>query len=459
MADPVNWSRRYPLSGSTPGGLIVQKDGIEIARRATLNFVKGVGLSLTVSDIIADGKINIRIDSEILNNLNSTRDPTINDDIYDGYKPGSVWVNISANRIFFCARNTIDAAVWLLLATSSGGVEITAHNELTGLDVGDDHPQYHNDARGDLRYLPINTKLDDLEVPDNNTDLNATVSRHGLLPRLSGNADDVLKGDGTWGVGGGSGGAVDLDDLIDVIITAPAQNEVLVFDGLVFRNAPPGTNFSFTITNFTSTQASNQLIGPSANQWVGVGGISFSAAYANGPATNAYVNIIAGQSSWSPALTLTGGGFTGPTVNVNNINYPTTGPASNITFRVTANKAAVVATRDLNIYFNNHYFWGYSLKANGFNQTDVKGLANTVLLTSSSPGRNRNINYAPGVSQYCVYAYPARLGTAIFTINGFPGGFGTRELINLTNANGYTEDYWVCVSDNPSLIPFTAEIT
>src|SRR5687767_6530502 len=41
-------------------------------------------------------------------------------------------------------------------------------------------------------------KLDDLATPDDNPDLNATTSRHGLLPKLSGNATDLLWGDGTW---------------------------------------------------------------------------------------------------------------------------------------------------------------------------------------------------------------------------------------------------------------------
>jgi len=51
-------------------------------------------------------------------------------------------------------------------------------------------------------------KLDDLGTPDDNTDLNATTLRHGLLPKLSGSASDVLLGDGTWGAGGGGGGGL-----------------------------------------------------------------------------------------------------------------------------------------------------------------------------------------------------------------------------------------------------------
>lgn len=55
-----------------------------------------------------------------------------------------------------------------------------------------DHAVEHQQGGGD----PI--KLDDLATPDDNTDLDASVARHGLLPKLSGNGAHTLKGDGTW---------------------------------------------------------------------------------------------------------------------------------------------------------------------------------------------------------------------------------------------------------------------
>ncbi len=42
----------------------------------------------------------------------------------------------------------------LTIASTGGGGGVTDHGALTGLG-DDDHPQYHNDARGDARYLPI----------------------------------------------------------------------------------------------------------------------------------------------------------------------------------------------------------------------------------------------------------------------------------------------------------------
>lgn len=41
-----------------------------------------------------------------------------------------------------------------------------------------------------------------ITITDNTTN-NASASKHGWLPKLSGSSSDVLKGDGTWGVGGG----------------------------------------------------------------------------------------------------------------------------------------------------------------------------------------------------------------------------------------------------------------
>lgn len=41
-------------------------------------------------------------------------------------------------------------------------------------------------------------KLDDFSTPDDNTDLNASTSAHGLLPKLSDDSLEFLRGDGTW---------------------------------------------------------------------------------------------------------------------------------------------------------------------------------------------------------------------------------------------------------------------
>ncbi len=49
-----------------------------------------------------------------------------------------------------------------------------------------------------VTYLLTKIKLDDLTTPDDNTDLNASTSKHGLLPKLSGTVTQFLTGLGTW---------------------------------------------------------------------------------------------------------------------------------------------------------------------------------------------------------------------------------------------------------------------
>lgn len=66
------------------------------------------------------------------------------------------------------------------------------------------HAASHASGGGDA------VKLDDLAAPDDNTDLDATPSAHGLLPKLSGTATEYLDGSGAFSTpaGGGGGGSL-----------------------------------------------------------------------------------------------------------------------------------------------------------------------------------------------------------------------------------------------------------
>lgn len=55
-------------------------------------------------------------------------------------------------------------------------------------------------------------KLDDLAAADDNTDLNASASAHGLLPKLSNIATEFLNGQGNWATPAGGGGGSGLVD-------------------------------------------------------------------------------------------------------------------------------------------------------------------------------------------------------------------------------------------------------
>lgn len=96
-------------------------------------------------------------------------------------------------------------------------------SKLDGIEAGADvtanhdpkaHKTSHHSGGGDA------IKLDDLAAPDDNTDLNASTSKHGLLPKLGGGTSNFLRADGSWAAPGGGGGTkiqdADQDTKVDV---------------------------------------------------------------------------------------------------------------------------------------------------------------------------------------------------------------------------------------------------
>lgn len=89
------------------------------------------------------------------------------------------------------------------------GAIIIDHGALAGLN-DDDHPQYATNAEFDDHNTRHESggadaiKLDDLATPDDNTDLNASTTRHGLLRKLDNVATNFLNGQGGWTVPAGT---------------------------------------------------------------------------------------------------------------------------------------------------------------------------------------------------------------------------------------------------------------
>jgi hypothetical protein len=91
----------------------------------------------------------------------------------------------------------------------SGGDGAQIDHGSLGGRTDDDHSIYYNQARGDARYAQLAhaarhasggadaIKIDDLAAGDDNTDLNASTSKHGLMQKYP-NTAQALKGDGTW---------------------------------------------------------------------------------------------------------------------------------------------------------------------------------------------------------------------------------------------------------------------
>jgi hypothetical protein len=93
--------------------------------------------------------------------------------------------------------------------------EAADFTKLDGIEAGADvtanhapqaHKTSHQSGGGDA------IKLDDLAEPDDNTDLNASTSKHGLLAKLGGGTSNFLRADGAWAAPPGGGGGTKIQD-------------------------------------------------------------------------------------------------------------------------------------------------------------------------------------------------------------------------------------------------------
>ena len=96
----------------------------------------------------------------------------------------------------------------------------------------------------------------------------------------------------------------------------------------------------------------------------------------------------------------------------------------------------------VSVDFVNHLFWGVS---DSPNQTE--GTVKALDYTEMSDTRTRTIHVSPS-NEYIYYAYPKRLGTSEFRVNGFTGGFENPVTVSIDNHSGYSEDYYVYRSTN-----------
>ena len=238
-----------------------------------------------------------------------------------------------------------------------------------------------------------------------------------------------------------------LSALSDVSIAGLMKNFDLKWNGSKWVPALYNTSFTFSIASFTSNVgASTILIG--TGEWKGIGTISFTASYNNGPATGGVVN----HTGFTP-LIMGGVGFVGPTVNASVVNYP--GVGSSQSFQLSATDGTDVSTSTLTYTFWNQIFYGVSTQNGSFSQSDVVGLGTNYLGNTRSGVFTVNA----GAGQYIVYAYPSRLGGASFNVGGFGGGFDPVQVVSITNANGFTESYNVYRSSNSGLGSTTVTVS
>lgn len=219
--------------------------------------------------------------------------------------------------------------------------------------------------------------------------------------------------------------------------TTAIINYAYLFDGTNAVWAPQGTSYVFSVASFSDGLSSIQLIG--SGVWKAAGGISFTASYNNGPPTSSTVTF----SGWGTPLSMSSP-FTS-TTSVAAVNYPSV--AGSVVFNLNSKKGTESGSSSITHTFYNYRYWGVSSVASGYTEANIEALAGSDIANSVS----NTFTVSAGASQYIIYSYPTRLGTATFTVGGFEGGFQPPETVSITNSAGFTENYYAYRSTNLNL--------
>jgi len=129
---------------------------------------------------------------------------------------GRLKIRDAANAAWITLANSISLSGVLLLDERAAPTVAASQGALYTKDTGG-QPElfFREESDGDEVQLTTGgvlkiagagsqIKLDDLAATDDNTDLNASITAHGLLPKLANNTTTFLRGDGSWAAPSGS---------------------------------------------------------------------------------------------------------------------------------------------------------------------------------------------------------------------------------------------------------------
>ncbi len=130
---------------------------------------------------------------------------------------------------------------------------------------------------------------------------------------------------------------------------------------------------------------------------------------------------------------------------------------------IKANKTYTLVAKDdrdassqktTSITFLNGAYWGVgAASGDAIDKAFVAALRKTLTGT-----RARDITVNAAAGEYIYYAIPHRLGTPVFYVGGFEGGFDLAKTFDYENPSGYTESYDVYKSTNAGLGQTTVTI-
>lgn len=143
-----------------------------------------------MSQVKAKQLEGVHADQLLDNLITAIVDPTISQDISQGYKPSSVWVNVNASphKVFICSDNSLGAAIWIELKESSGA-SLTVTQALHGYSLcevlkynGTSYVRAQSDVQSNVGIWLI-TKIIDVNT--------FVISSNGYFSGLTGGTTDT----------------------------------------------------------------------------------------------------------------------------------------------------------------------------------------------------------------------------------------------------------------------------
>jgi hypothetical protein len=125
-----------------------------------------------------------------------------------------------------------------------------------------------------------------------------------------------------------------------------------------------------------------------------------------------------------------------------------TGVTDSTTYTLAVSDGDTNDVQSASVVFANHIYYGKAV-----NLSSVNTLNSVV-----SDEIARRFTVTAGEGEYIIYAIPARLGSAVFYVDNWEGGFDAPVEQTITNASGYSETYKVYKSTNANLGTTTVEV-
>ena len=117
------------------------------------------------------------------------------------------------------------------------------------------------------------------------------------------------------------------------------------------------------------------------------------------------------------------------------------------THKVEYTLATSSGSRKVTFNFWPKVYYGAAAIPESVNSAFLLGLSNGALAGS----RARTFTVNAGSGQYIWYASPVNYGDCAFSVGGFDGGFEAAQTVSVTNASGYTQNYYVYRASNANL--------